>query len=225
MPTQFERPPTAQAAVLTELRRRIVEGELAPGQPIRQEALAKELGVSRLPVREALMVLQAEHLVEYTQHKGYVASSLDLRDLTQTYHLRGLLEDEAVRQAVGNLTDEHIAQMRRSMDEMESAPPSDVTRLLQGNREFHFLLFSVADNSRLDALVRQLWDLCDRYRILYYTQPADLERVLREHREIVDAAEARDTELLIELLRQHREGGLSAMQSVFAERELTSTTS
>ena len=130
----FQRPPTAQLAVLAELRRRIVRAELEPGTSIRQEALARELGVSRLPVREALMVLRAEQLVDYVQHKGYVASALDIDDLNQTYHLREILETEAVKQAMPNLTDEHIDEMRESMRSMERRQGDSVGDLLDENR-------------------------------------------------------------------------------------------
>jgi DNA-binding GntR family transcriptional regulator len=221
MAEAFQRPPTAQLAVLAELRRRIVRGELEPGASIRQEALARELGVSRLPVREALMVLRAEKLVDYVQHKGYVTSSLDIEDLNQTYHLRGILETEAVRQAMPNLTDEHIDQMRESMRLMETAQDDSVTDLLEENRRFHFILFAASHNMRLDTLLRQLWNSCDRYRALYYAEPEDLARVLEEHRELVRACESRSSEQVIHLLSEHRQGGLEAMRQIFSARKPT----
>ena len=121
---KFERPVTAQAAVLTELRQRIIRGEVAPGQAIRQEVLASELGVSRLPVREALVVLQSERLVDYTQHKGYVVAVLDEQDLLQTHELRDTLESIAIAQAIPQLTDEAI-----------NAPSENLNALIKGHAE------------------------------------------------------------------------------------------
>ena len=210
----FQRPPTAQAAVLAELRRRIVWAELEPGASIRQEALATELGVSRLPVREALMVLETEQLVSYVQHKGYVVSMVDLDDLNQTYQLRGILETEAVQQAMPNLTDEHIASMRRYSEAMDRRRHDGVP-LIDENRMFHFSLFEAARNPRLNSLLRQLWDSCDRYRSLYYAKPVDLARAIEEHQEIMEACEARATKRVITLLNTHREGGLDAMRRIF----------
>ena len=92
MTTAFVRPPTAQEAVLAEIRRLIVSGELAPGAPVRQEAVAERLGVSRVPVREALKVLEGEGHVVYAAHRGYVVAELSVDDLTEVYRLRELLE-------------------------------------------------------------------------------------------------------------------------------------
>lgn len=222
MTQRFERPPTAQTAVLAELRRRIVLGELKPGEAIRQEALARELGVSRLPVREALVVLEAEQLVDYTRHRGYVASTPDLEDLAQIYHLRRILEVEAVRQALPRLTDENMEAMSASMAAMKAIEPDDIRRLLKENRDFHFILFSASNNRRLESLLRQLWDLCDRSRILYYTKPTDLARVLDEHQEILEACSSRDFERTVRILERHRQGGLSAMVEIFAGRAAAS---
>lgn len=216
---EFQRPPTAQLAVLAELRRRIVRAELEPGTSIRQEALAQELGVSRLPVREALMVLRAEQLVDYVQHKGYVVAALDIDDLNQTYHLRGILETEAAKQGMPNLTEKHIEEMRESMRLMERRQGDSVSDLLDENRRFHFILFSASHNARLDSLLRQLWDSCDRYRALYYTEPEDFARVIDEHRELVRDCESRSTKRVISLLDKHRQGGLEAMRQIFSAKK------
>ena len=90
----FQRPPTAQEAVLVELRGRILRGDLAPGSPLRQEDLAASLGVSRVPVREALRMLESEGHVTYTPHRGYRVPELDLDELDEIYHLRALIEDD-----------------------------------------------------------------------------------------------------------------------------------
>jgi DNA-binding GntR family transcriptional regulator len=204
MSRKFERPVTAQAAVLTELRQRIIRGEVLPGQAIRQEILASELGVSRLPVREALVVLQSERLVEYTQHKGYVVAVLDEDDLVQTYQLREVLEGVAIDQAVEKLTDETIQTMRQILAEMVESEPGTKAERIQRNRRFHFALFNASRNMRLISLLSQLWDTCDRYRALYYPETSALDRVQSGHEEIIKAAENRDNARLHELLSERR---------------------
>src|SRR5690606_32639587 len=77
----FQKPPTAQQAVLAELRRFIASGSLRPGQQIRQDTLSAELGVSRVPLREALKILEGEGQVTYEAHRGYFVTELSLRDL------------------------------------------------------------------------------------------------------------------------------------------------
>ncbi len=206
MNRKFERPVTAQAAVLNELRQRIIRGEVLPGQAIRQEVLASELGVSRLPVREALVVLQSERLVDYTQHKGYVVAVLDENDLVQTYQLRNILESVAIEQAVENVTDATIESMRRILSEMQAAEPStSKSERIERNRRFHFALFEASNNRRLISLLAQLWDTCDRYRALYYPPTPTLDRGPGAHEEIIAAVAARDEARLKELLNERRE--------------------
>lgn len=201
---KFERPVTAQAAVLNELRQRIIRGEVPPGQAIRQEVLASELGVSRLPVREALVVLQSERLVDYTQHKGYVVAVLDEDDLVQTYQLRDILEAVAIDQAVEKMTDETIQAMRDWMAELDTQGELTKAERIERNRKFHFYLFDASRNQRLTSLLSQLWDTCDRYRALYYPETPALELVLPGHEEIIKAAVARDAGKLKELLTERR---------------------
>jgi len=86
------RPPTAQEAVLAELRRFITTGRLRPGQQIVQDALAVQLGVSRVPLREALKILEGEGQVTYVAHRGYFVTELSLSDLLEVYRIREILE-------------------------------------------------------------------------------------------------------------------------------------
>ena len=207
MNRKFERPVTAQAAVLTELRQRIIRGELPPGQPIRQEVVAAELGLSRLPVREALVVLQAERLVDYTQHKGYVVAALDEDDLRQTHQLRDILESLAVEQAMPNVTEETIQAMRDTLTRITQAQAPTRIERIERNREFYFHLFAASNNRRLTVLLSQLWDASDRYRALYFSETRDVERVQEMHESVIRAVGERDVERVQEILAERRENG------------------
>lgn len=218
MSRKFERPVTAQAAVLNELRQRIIRGEVLPGQAIRQEVLASELGVSRLPVREALVVLQSERLVDYTQHKGYVVAVLDEDDLVQTYQLRKILEDVAIDQAMAHVTDDTIELMRQILAEMQAAEASTgKSERIERNRRFHFALFEASNNRRLVSLLAQLWDTCDRYRALYYPETPALDRGPGHLEDIIAAVGRRDTTALKQLLTERREWGLNEALRVVHE--------
>lgn len=215
---KFERPVTAQAAVLTELRQRIIRGEVAPGQAIRQEVLASELGVSRLPVREALVVLQSERLVDYTQHKGYVVAVLDEQDLLQTHELRDTLESIAITQAIPKITDETIAAMRETLSHL--SPGETRIERIERNREFYFLLFAASDNRLLVSLLNQLWDTCDRYRALYYLETPDVTQLYKSYEAVIDAIESRDVELVRRMVSERRERSLGeALRVVRAQHE------
>jgi DNA-binding GntR family transcriptional regulator len=119
--TAFQRPPTAQEAVLVELRGRILRGELPPGTPLRQEVLAASLGVSRVPIREALRMLESEGHVAYAAHRGYRVAELSLADLEELYALRGLLEDHLAGLAMARMGEHDRAQVRGAHAELEAA--------------------------------------------------------------------------------------------------------
>ncbi len=215
----FERPPTAQEAVLAELRRMMVTGELAPGTPIRQEALAERLGVSRVPLREALKVLEGEGQVGYAAHRGYVVAELSVDDLVEVYRMRELLEAEAIRAAVLNVTDDLVAAMRTAAASVDAAGRADdVAEITAANRRLHFLLFDAAGMPRLARTLRQLWDATDVYRSVYFAGEANRERVHHEHDTLIDAVARRDAETAIAVQAEHRAHSVAAVTAAITTR-------
>jgi DNA-binding GntR family transcriptional regulator len=213
--TSVDSQDTAKAAVLHELRKRIRRGELVPGAAIRQEAVARALGVSRSPVREALLMLQSEGMATYERNKGYVVAALDSGDIRDTYQLRGLLEAEAIRQGTGRIGDREEAAMKVLLDKMADRTPEHEDELIRLNTDFHFALFGAAENRRLTTLLRQIWDSCDRYRALYYSRQRVLDQVKIEHDQIYEACLARDARALIQLHEEHRNGCLAVVEKVY----------
>ena len=213
----YRRPPTAQEAVLAEMRRAIVSGELKPGEPIRQEVLAERLGVSRVPVREALKILQGEGQVEYQPHRGYSVTRLDLDDLREVYRIRQLLETEAARISVAAFTDAEIKALSEAARDVDLAGDvEDFVAMSAANRRFHFLLVEGAGMNRLTHLVRILWDATDVYRSFYYTDVSNRYRVRAEHAGIVQAAAAHDTERVVALLDEHRQHAIDEITGAIA---------
>lgn len=209
------RPPTAQEFVLGELRRAIVSGELRPGEQIRQEALAERLGTSRVPLREALKILEGEGQVAYHPHRGYFVAELSSSDLVEVYHIRRLLEDDAVATALPLLTDGDIEAMVDALTAIEEAADrEDIPAMTAANRAFHFLLFDRAGLQRTSRLIRQLWDATDAYRSLYFAAPDNRDTVRREHRAILEAARERDVPRTIALLHAHRDQAVQRVSRV-----------
>ncbi|CND76915.1 GntR family transcriptional regulator [Mycobacterium tuberculosis] len=211
----FRRPLTAQAAVLQELRRSILEGELKPGTQIVQDAFAERLGLSRVPVREALKILEGEGQVRYSPHRGYFVTELDISELLEIYRIRELLETETVRNATPKLTDEDVTRLSSTIDSMAAASEAtDIVALTNANREFHFALFTPSGMPRFVRMIRQLWDSSDPYRSLYFADPGHRDVVDAEHRGILDAARARDAEALVRLLDEHRANAITGLKKV-----------
>jgi DNA-binding GntR family transcriptional regulator len=213
----FRRPPTAQEAVLAELRRMIASGAMRPGERIVQDALALELGVSRVPLREALKILEGEGQVSYQAHHGYVVALLSLSDLLEVYRIREILEAEAVRTAIPLMTAEDIDRFEEAALDVETAAASvDVSAMTRANRRFHATLIEACALPRLVRIVRQLWDATEVYRAVYYTDEANRDRAIDEHRRLVEAVKAGDSEQTLAMLDVHRRHAIAALRPVLA---------
>ncbi|WP_433872124.1 GntR family transcriptional regulator [Saccharopolyspora sp. CA-218241] len=213
------RPPTTQEFVLGELRKAIVSGELAPGQPVRQDGIAQRLGVSRVPLREALKTLEAEGQVVYRPHRGYSVAELSLSDLLEVYRMRELLESEAAAVATERFGESDLARIADARDDVERAAGSgDLVAMIAANRRFHFALLEPAGLPRLLRVVRTLWDATDAYRAVYYNSDANRRRVRAEHDAIVTAAAERDAPALVRLLDEHRGHAVAALRGTITER-------
>jgi DNA-binding GntR family transcriptional regulator len=210
-----KRPPTAQEFVLAELRRSILTGEMPPGTPVRQDALAERLGVSRVPLREALRTLEGEGQVIYRPHRGYHVADLSLDDLLEVYRIRELLETEATLRAVPLLTAEDVDRLEQSEQDIhQAAAADDIVGMAAANRRFHFTLLEASGMPRLTRLVRVLWDATDAYRSLYYSTSANRDRVHAEHRAIVDAVRAGDAAEVVRLWDAHRDGAVASLREI-----------
>jgi len=209
---------TAQEGVLREVRLMIAAGTLRPGQQVVQDSLAAELGVSRVPLREALKVLEGEGQVTYHPHRGYFVANLSLDDLVEVYRIRALLEDEALRVGVPLLTDEDLDYLDDLIKDVETATESgDISAVTSANRRFHFAVFEASNMPRLVRLIRNQWDATDAYRSVYFAAPTNLEHMNSEHAQMMNALRERDAETVIELQSEHRENSVSVVGQVIAQ--------
>jgi DNA-binding GntR family transcriptional regulator len=190
--------------ILRGVRELILSGELAPGERIRQEALAAEYGVSRIPVREALSQLENEGLVTLVPHSGARVARVDLRECVELYRMREAIEPEVMAESVPRLTDEQIHDLRLRTQAIEAAA-GDTQRWLSEDRQFHLASYRAAPMPRALRLVEGFWNQTQQYRRAYVGSlpPERLELVHIEHRLILDAIERRDAEDAGERQRQH----------------------
>jgi len=193
----------------------ISSGKLVPGQQIVQESLSATLGVSRVPIREALRVLEGEGQVVHFPNRGYFVANLTVEDLEEVYRIRAILEEEALRVAVPLLTDEDIEYIENILIEVEEAAQARrISGLTDTNRRFHFAIFEASNLPRLVRLIRTLWDATDAYRGVYFASPANLREMEQEHREMIAALKSRDVDRIIELQAIHRQNSVSAVSQV-----------
>jgi len=214
----FEKPPTAQEAVLAEVRRALLDGSLEPGAKINVDGMATELNVSRAPVRDALRILEGEGQVEYRPHRGYSVPELDPDDLFQIYRIRELLETEALLLGFDRIDDDVISEMERAADEVTGAVAAgDKIQGTFANRRFHFALLETCGEDRLVRTIRNLWN-SDVYRTIYFDDPKMTAESDQEHYAIIAAARDRDLDRLIELANHHRSHALQMVLNALMDR-------
>jgi DNA-binding GntR family transcriptional regulator len=184
------------------LRNRILSGRLAAGEPIRQEHVAKELGVSRIPLREALSQLAAEGFVTSVPHKGAVVAALSLAEIEELFELRLTLEDGLIAQAMPNLRESDFAALDMLID--ESRAPDGLKRWGELNWRFHEVMYLPAARPLTLKLLKRVHDNIDRYLRLEAAVSAEgRARGYREHQELVDLCRRRDIPAARSLLAGH----------------------
>jgi DNA-binding GntR family transcriptional regulator len=187
-----------------ELKAAILDLRLAPGQPLRENAIAESLGISKTPVREALAWLERDGLVVTEVFKGAVVSSYSRHDLEELYELRELLEVAAARAAAESLSDVVGQELQRiAADSRREARMGHTRRLAIFVSEFDSVIFENVANSRLRSLIANLRDHLTRVGHLTVDIPGRLEKSVEEHDRIISAIVNRDPELAEATMREH----------------------
>jgi len=211
---------TAQQVAVAWLRRAISRGVLRPGDRIGQDAAAEQVGVSLIPVREALRILESEGVVRYVPRRGYFVAELDLTELDEIYRLRRLLETDAVQRGSGNATPAALAGLRRAAAAcVAAAAAGDIATALAENRRFHFGLYALAGSDTELRLIRMLWDSTEAYRAIYYDLDGAHGEAARAHDAILAAIERGDAAACVSALDAHRQAALTALRAALAGAE------
>lgn len=188
---------TAEETATAALRHAITRGVLAPGQRLRQEVLAAELGVSRIPLRDAFRRLQAEGLIEIDGRRGARVASLSIEEVAELYELRRMLEVHCLRLAIRNLTDDGAAALAALADRMDvdagHSRPGGVSR-----RAFYLELYSWSGRRRMVALILQIRHELSRYQALTAVPSSpEIHRLIRE------CVRTRDADAAARHMRDH----------------------
>ncbi len=183
------------------LREAILRGIFRAGKPLRQDEIAKEFGVSRIPVREAMRQLEAEGLITFSPNRGATVSVLSPADVQEIYEIRVALETMALEFAIFNMNDADFVRAQELIAITETT--SDIARWAELNWEFHSTLYAPADRPRLLSLIQTLYVNVDRYIRLQLQQMNYLERSQKEHALLLDACQNRDIATATQLLRDH----------------------
>lgn len=203
------------------IRDAILSGRYPARRRLIADEVAKELGVSRMPVREALHRLEVAGLISLMPHKGAVVSELSEPEIVEIYHIRAVLDGLAARLATLNLTQADHQRLHALLDQMESAAKAeDLKTVLAVNRKFHALIWKAARAPRLQELLENLYDASQRFRNISVLIPGRLDRITQEHRLIVRALARGDAAAAERHANEHHEGtARRLLRSIGAERE------
>lgn len=177
---------TLSSAIAEELRQGILAGRPAAGSPLRQDVLAAEFGVSRIPVREALFQLEAEGLVRIEPHKGAVVAGFDLAEIDDVFDLRVLLEPRLLARSLPRLgAADYDEAAGHDAAFSDAIARHDVARWGELNARLHLDLYARAGLPRTLAVVSALLQSSDRYTRVQLQREAALARAQREHRKLI----------------------------------------
>lgn len=205
-----EEGPSGHAGVLGRLRHLILIGEYGPDERLIEEQLAKRLGVSRTPVRQALAMLEAEGLVGISPNRGATVCTFGLDDVWDVYDLRAVLEGHAARRAASRIEGPELDRLREVAAEMEGTKPGrfasheeEVRWLVAANQEFHGTVVAASRNKRLRWLIERTVQVPLVFKAFFWYGPGERAISNHYHRQIVRALEQRDAERAEILMREH----------------------
>jgi DNA-binding GntR family transcriptional regulator len=236
---------TVAQAVYENLRQSILDGTLEADTKLNQDALAQELGVSRMPVRESLGRLEAEGLVVFEPYRGAFVAPLTLEELEQIYLMRLALEPLLARLGAQQLHREEIDQLQKACqrmvsavqvarqkikDETDAGDAASIIRsgqvaLFQQVRVFHETLYAAADKPLILTQVQSLRAMAERYIRRYLTLPGRLAHVVRNHQELLEAASQHDPARVEHLVREELEVTRDALFASLSAKDRDSSLS
>lgn len=190
---------------LEQLREAIIMGELQAGTPLRLDELARSLGMSISPIREAVRQLEALGLAKHVPHQGAKVVEFDVDDLRDLFHVRLALESLAVRRAAERVTPAEVEVARFHLLELDQARAAkDVRSAMRAHTDFHFALYDACGAPWLLQMIRPAWDRTERFRPALFAGGGELQD---RHRQIdgrlLDAVASGDAELAAETLYEH----------------------
>ncbi len=203
MPNKFN---TKAGLAYGLLKRDIVDGRYKPGDKIIISSIARQIQISDIPVREALLRLESEGLVVNTPHIGFKVTRPEFAKYTEVFAVRQLLEGEAAALTAQNISDEALAELGSLIDKMSDATAAgDMDALTKHNYQFHHLVYSSCGNALLVRLVEQVWAIYPRTRSIFKIMPQRAESVHPEHVEIYEAIKDGDSGRARKALLDHKQ--------------------
>ncbi|UWQ92554.1 GntR family transcriptional regulator [Aliisedimentitalea scapharcae] len=203
---------TASAAtiIFNALRKAIVEGDLSDGDPLRQDEIARMFNTSRIPVREALTMLEQQGLVKTVRYKGAVVAALSMQEASEIFDFRAFLEAEVIRQAVPVMSSGVLDQAQQFLEKFAAA--SEPMEYGDLNRGFHATLYRASGRPYHLSVIENSMDRIDRYLRAQLVLSGGMSRADREHQAILDACRKGDADKAAQLTADHILGAKASLE-------------
>ena len=190
--------------VFNVLRKEILRGDLKPGERLMEIQLANRLGVSRTPVREAIRKLELEGLVLMIPRRGAEVAKITEKSLRDTLEVRGTLEKLAVTLACQRITDKELEELKKAADHCGTLlNKNDIMGIAKADEKFHNVIYHATNNQKLIKILSNLSEQVYRYRVEYLKHENAPAQIIKEHKQLLDAIEARDEELASKIAEIH----------------------
>ncbi len=210
---------TVQEAVVEHLRKQILSGRLKRGQRLVQDELSLQLGVSRTPIREALNQLAHEGLVRISSYKGATVSDFSNSELIEIYTVRIALESYAAYLAAQQVTDQHLANLEKLMQEMgEAFRKKDFEVLLSAHQDFHTSIYAIAGKERLYELIVRYLELSNVYQRMALSIGRGATDPIKEHVELLEILRQRNPMPACGMIREHLEMTMHELLEFFKDQ-------
>lgn len=208
------------SAVADRLREEIIRGTIPEGAQLRQDAIAMQYQVSRIPVREALRQLDAEGLITIVPNRGAIVPALSPTDIEELFTIRALLEPEILRHSIPRLTEDEFAEADVVLRRYESELQNEDHLFSWGrlNWQFHSILYSRAERPHSMAIIRNVNNSGERYTRLQLYLTHGIQRANEEHHQILALCRKRDISSACKLLREHIEHAGQSLKQALQER-------
>ena len=202
------------------IRDAILSGEFDQGTRLNQDELARRLGVSRGPIRDALNRLEAEGLVKMLSRAGgVVVAETSEREMVDIYELRAILDSASTRLAAERLSEEDLRRLHEVVQETERVTNArDLSGIVQAHAEFHYHIYAACGNAELTRVARNLWDRSYRFRVLALSSEENARRGLAQHAAILVALQARDPQRAAALAEEHNQASIRHLRSRVTRR-------
>ncbi|MEW6990865.1 GntR family transcriptional regulator [Colwelliaceae bacterium 6441] len=212
---------TRTQLVVETLREKILNGAIKAGQPLRQAALAEELNVSRIPVREALLQLEAEGLVSFEPHKGATATELNVSQVDELFELRAMLEADLLSASIPNLSEAKLEEATELLDRLNQSLGKEnaANTWSELNSNYHNCLYSGANRPQTQDLVNTLNKNADRYIRMHLLWAGGISKAESEHNELLALCKQKDVANAVALMKQHILGSRDEIKEFLIERE------